>query len=63
MQGIKVNNLSKVDTRNYKEGTVFITDQSVGVLLNGTIETLVKQSELRKIIRQEVNKKVKKDGE
>lgn len=62
MQGIKVSNLTKVDTRNYKEGTVFITDQSVGVLLNGKIEALVKQSELRKIIRQEV-KKVKTDGQ
>lgn len=56
MQGIKVSNLSKVDTRNYKEGTVFITDQRVGVLLNGTIEALVKQSDLRKIIRHEVKK-------
>lgn len=56
MQGIKVNNLSKVDTRNYKEGTVFITDHGVGVLLNGKIEALVKQSDLRKIIRQEVKK-------
>ena len=37
----KVNNLSKVDTRFYVEGDHFITDRSVGILINGKIKTLI----------------------
>ena len=36
----KVNNLSKVDPRFYVEGDHFITDRSVGILINGKIKTL-----------------------
>ena len=56
MQAIKVSNLSKVDATKYKDGTVFHTDQSIAILLNGKLEPLVKQSDLRKIIRQELKK-------
>ena len=40
----KVNNLSKVDLRFYKEGDHFITPRSVGMLANGKMKTL--QSDL-----------------
>ena len=40
----KVNNLSKVDLRFYKEGDHFITPRSVGMLTNGKMKTL--QSDL-----------------
>src|SRR5699024_8981456 len=36
----KVKNLSKVDPRFYVEGDHFITDRSVGILINGKIKTL-----------------------
>src|SRR5699024_8565952 len=36
----KVNNLSKVDPRFYVEGDLYITDRSVGILINGKIKTL-----------------------
>ena len=36
----KVNNLSKVDLRFYKEGDHFITSRSVGMLTNGKMKTL-----------------------
>ena len=36
----KVNNLSKVDPRFYVEGDHFITDRSVGILINGKIKTI-----------------------
>ena len=40
----KVNNLSKVDLRFYKEGDHFISPRSVGMLTNGKMKTL--QSDL-----------------
>ena len=42
----KVNNLSKVDLRFYKEGDHFITARSVGMLTNGKMKTLQDQSDL-----------------
>lgn len=62
MNGIKVSNLSKIDPTKYIEGSIFITDKNVAILHGGKVETLVKQSDVRKIVRDEL-KKVKKDGE
>src|SRR5699024_5610527 len=42
----KVNNLSKVDLRFYKEGDHFITPRSVGMLANGKMKTLQDRSDL-----------------
>src|SRR5699024_11174784 len=42
----KVNNLSKVDLRFYKEGDHFITSRSVGMLTNGKMKILQNQSDL-----------------
>ena len=36
----KVTNLSKVNTTLYKEGDHFITNRSVGILVNGKIKTI-----------------------
>ena len=58
----KVNQLSKIDTTKYKEGTLFMTSQSIALLHNGKVEPLVKQSQIKKLIQDEV-KKVLKDGE
>ena len=55
----KVNQLSKVDTTKYKEGTVFLTSQSIAILHNGKVEPLVKQSQVKKLIQDEVKKAVK----
>ena len=62
MNGIKVSNLSKIDPTKYSEGSLFITDKSVGILHGGKVETLVKQSDVRKIVRDEL-KKVKQNGQ
>ena len=40
IRAYKVTNLSKVDTTLYIEGDHFITDRSVGVLVNGRIKTI-----------------------
>lgn len=62
MNGIKVINLSKIDPTKYSEGSIFITDKSVAILHGGKVETLVKQSDVRKIVRDEL-KKVKQNGQ
>src|SRR5690625_63389 len=36
----KVTNLSKVDKTLYKEGDIFITSRSVGILVNNDIKTI-----------------------
>ena len=55
----KVNQLSKIDTTKYKEGTLFMTSQSIAILHNGKVEQLVKQSQVKKMIQDEVKKAVK----
>lgn len=40
IKAYKVTNLSKVDTTLYIEGDHFITDRSVGILVNGKIKTI-----------------------
>jgi len=62
MRTIQVNSLSKIDPSKYIEGDFFLTSQRVAILTNGKVEPLVKQSDIRKIVRDEW-KKVKKDGE
>lgn len=61
MNGIKVSNLSKIDPTKYSEGSIFITDKSVAILHGGKVETLVKQSDVRKIVRDELKKVNKND--
>lgn len=62
MDAYKVSNLDKVDTTKYVDGDFFFTKKSIGIIHDGKMEKLVKQSDVRKIVRDEV-KKVKKDGE
>lgn len=59
MSVIKVNQLSKINTTKYKEGTLFMTNQSIAIVHNGKVETLVKQSQVKKMIKDEVKKAVK----
>lgn len=69
VKAYKVDNLSKVDTTRYEEGNLFLTDRSVGILLNGKIRPLnngsvnmrnyVKKNDVQKMIEEYLNK----DGE
>lgn len=61
MKTIKVERLDRIDPTRYSEGDIFVTDRSVAILHNGKVETLVKQSEVRKMIREEVKKVLKDD--
>ena len=61
MKTIKVNSLNKIDPTKYSEGDLFLTDRSIAIIQNGKVETLVKQSDVKKMVRDEV-KKVLKDG-
>ena len=60
MELFHVKQLSKVDTTKYKEGSVFLTMQSIAILHDGKMEQLVKKSDIKQLVRKEL-KKVKKD--
>lgn len=59
-----VKSLASVDVTNYKQGDLFITDRSVGILIDGKIKTLnfdtinlkpyVKKAEVEKMIKKAV---------
>lgn len=42
----RVTNLSKVNKTLYKEGDIFITDRSIGILANNKIETVGNKPDL-----------------
>lgn len=57
----KVENLSKVDPSRYIEGDLFISKRSAALLLNGKIEPIVKQSDLKGYVkRNDVQKMIEK---
>lgn len=53
---IKVKSLSKVDTTKFKEGTIFTTSRTNGILLNGKIETLLTKADVKKMINDTIKK-------
>lgn len=57
-----VKSLAKVNTENYIEGNLFITNRSVGILANGSIKNITGQEvDLSKYIKKEdIEKIVKK---
>ena len=58
----EVNRLDTIDTTHYSNGDLFLTKQSIAIMHNYKIEPLVKQSEVKKMIHEEV-KKVLKDND
>lgn len=62
----QVKSLADVQVINYKEGDIFITKRSIGILANGKIQTLetskpdlseyVKKDEVKKMIEKGVKK-------
>lgn len=52
MKVLKVNDLKKVDPTRYLEGDVFLTGRSIGILHNGKIEPMVKQSDLKEYVKK-----------
>lgn len=61
MKTIKVERLNMIDATKYSEGDLFLTDRSIAMIHNGKVETLVKQSDVRKMVRDEVKKVLKDD--
>lgn len=65
IKAYEVTNLSKVDTTLYIEGDHFITDRSVGILVNDKIKTIgnnppdlkdyVKRDEVQQMIDEALN--------
>ena len=61
MKTIKVDRLTMIDPTKYSEGDLFLTDRSIAIVHNGKVETLVKQSDVKKMVREEVKKGLKDD--
>lgn len=57
-----VQSLATVDTTNYKQGDIFITNRSIGILANGKIRTLeTSKPDLSKYVKKEdVQKMIEK---
>jgi len=61
MKTIKVERLTNIDPTKYSEGDLFLTDRSIAILHNGKIETLVKQSDVKKMVRDEIKNVLKNE--
>ena len=61
MKTIKVDRLTMIYPTKYSEGDLFLTDRSIAIVHNGKVETLVKQSDVKKMVREEVKKGLKDD--
>ena len=53
IKAYRVTNLSKVDTTWYKDGDLFITDRSIGVLANGKIKTIGNETDLSEYVKHD----------
>ena len=47
-----VNNIGKVDISRYKEGDVFTSDKKIGMIHNGKMEMLVRESDLKEYVKK-----------
>ena len=64
----QVNNLNKVDTSRYIEGDLFLSEQKAGILHNGKIDPIIKQSDLKGYVKKSdvqkmIDKAMKERGE
>ena len=66
MDFYEVKQLNKVKTTHYKEGDFFKTSKSVGILINGKIQTLplnlneyVKKKDVEKLVKEMMGKENK----
>lgn len=48
----QVNNLTKVNLKHYQEGDLFITNRTLGILMNGEIVPIPTKQDLKKIENQ-----------
>jgi len=48
----KVESLTKVDPTRYIEGDIFLTKKGAAMLLNGKLETIIKQSDLKNYVKK-----------
>lgn len=52
MKVIPVTDIKKVDPARYIEGDIFLSEKHIGVLHQGTIEPLVKESALKDYVKK-----------
>lgn len=64
VRSYKVDNLSKVNVINYKEGDIFITNRTVGILVDGKIKHFNTSKGLSKSdVQKMIDESLKKVGE
>lgn len=57
----EVENFHKIDPARYREGDLFITKKTAALLLNGKMEPIVKQSDLKNYVKKsEIQKLIDK---
>ena len=54
-----VKNLSKINKQFYKDGDIFYTKNSTAILINNKMETLLKKSDVEKMIEKVVKENEK----
>ena len=56
----RVNRLNTVDLKQYKEGDLFLTKQSIAILTNGELHPLITKDAVQKMIDKKLGER--KDG-
>lgn len=61
MNVYKVKRLNDIDLTRYNEGDLFLTKQSIGIIHNNKMEQLVKKSDIKILVQDEVKRVLKND--
>lgn len=56
MNVYKVKRLNDIDLTRYNEGDLFLTKQSIGIIHNNKMDQLVKKSDIKNLIHDEVKR-------
>lgn len=59
MKVVEVNNLSKVNITNYKNGTLFFTNKSIALLKDGEMIPYLTEKDVKKMVKKELKKVAK----
>lgn len=52
MKVLTVNDIKKVDATRYIEGDIFLSKKEIGILHQGKIEPMIKQSDLKEYVKK-----------
>ncbi len=58
MSVYNVQELKHIDVTRYKEGDVFLSQKQIGIIQSGTVEVLMRQSDLKEYVKKKDVKKM-----